>query len=139
MPNHIIDPSQVMHENIEGEVIVINIDTGNYHSLRFVTADIWMMVDAKYNTESMIDALTQLYPDDETAIKQDIPELLNLLVQENLIQISGGSTETTTITISKQEAGYTTPALETYSDLQGLLLVDPIHDVAEDGWPNVAE
>lgn len=28
------------------------------------------------------------------------------------------------------------PRMEIFSDLQDLLLADPIHDVAEAGWPN---
>ncbi len=30
---------------------------------------------------------------------------------------------------------YAPPALETYTDMQELLLLDPIHDVDETGWP----
>jgi hypothetical protein len=31
---------------------------------------------------------------------------------------------------------WVTPQLIEYSDLQDLILVDPIHDVEESGWPN---
>ena len=31
---------------------------------------------------------------------------------------------------------WVTPQLFEYSDLQDLILVDPIHDVEESGWPN---
>ena len=36
------------------------------------------------------------------------------------------------------EKDYTAPKLATYSDLQDLLLLDPIHDVDETGWPAAA-
>ena len=31
--------------------------------------------------------------------------------------------------------GYQPPVLETYADLQDILLLDPVHDVDETGWP----
>jgi hypothetical protein len=30
---------------------------------------------------------------------------------------------------------YLAPVLNAYSDMKDLLLLDPIHDVAEEGWP----
>ena len=35
----------------------------------------------------------------------------------------------------KFDQQYAAPKLATYSDLQDLLLLDPIHDVDETGWP----
>ena|SRR6476660_8869681 len=32
-------------------------------------------------------------------------------------------------------AAFVTPELHKYTDMQELLLVDPIHEVAEEGWP----
>ena len=30
---------------------------------------------------------------------------------------------------------FTTPTLEIFSDMQDILLLDPVHDVDERGWP----
>jgi hypothetical protein len=38
----------------------------------------------------------------------------------------------------QQRAPYTAPRLESFSDLEGLVLIDPVHDVGLAGWPNVA-
>lgn len=32
-------------------------------------------------------------------------------------------------------AGYRPPVLEVFADMQDLLLLDPIHDIDEVGWP----
>jgi len=34
---------------------------------------------------------------------------------------------------------YKAPELDTYEDMQDLILLDPIHEVDESGWPNVAD
>lgn len=139
MTNYRIDPTHVMHENIEGEIIVIHIDTGNYHSLRFVTADVWTLLDADYTTEKIIASLSEIYPQHTETISNDVSNLLKNLADEQLIQITDDVQASNEISIQAQEKGYTTPQLETYSDLQGLLLVDPIHDVADEGWPHKAD
>ena len=36
-----VNGPDVMHETIDGEVIVINLTSGNYYSVRGVGADIW--------------------------------------------------------------------------------------------------
>ena len=36
---------------------------------------------------------------------------------------------------AKPQAQYAAPKLSTYTDMQELLLLDPIHEVDESGWP----
>ena len=37
--------------------------------------------------------------------------------------------------VSVAGVAYTEPSLSVFSDMQDLLLLDPIHDVSEAGWP----
>ncbi len=37
---------------------------------------------------------------------------------------------------AKDVRRFTEPTVHTYADMQDLLLLDPIHDVDETGWPN---
>lgn len=139
MQNYQIEPNQVMHENIDGEVIVIHVETGNYHSLRFVATDIWLMIDANYTTEQIIQTLSNIYPEHTNTIPSDVVSFLESLATEDLIQTTNPTTTASTINTTKQTNGYVQPEVETYTDLQGLLLVDPIHDVTEDGWPRTTD
>ena len=36
----------------------------------------------------------------------------------------------------EERLGYVAPTLQKYSDMQDLLLIDPVHEVDETGWPN---
>lgn len=140
MQNYTIDANQLMYENIDSEIIIIHIETGNYHSLRFVATDIWQMLEAQYTTQQIVDTVTAIYPEQKDNIVEEVSSMLQMLADANIIQKSDTTTPaTTTLSIAKQPDGYTTPEVETYTDFQGLLLVDPIHDVAQEGWPNVAD
>ena len=41
-----VNSPRVMHETIEGEVIVIDLTTGSYYSLRDASAEIWREIEA---------------------------------------------------------------------------------------------
>ena len=140
MQNYTIDADQLMYENIDSEIIIIHIETGNYHSLRFVAGDIWQMLESQYTTQQIIDTLTEIYPDQKDNITEHVKSMLQSLADENIIQLTDANTPSTDkLAIVKQDNGYTAPEVETYTDFQGLLLVDPIHDVAQEGWPQVAD
>ena len=36
---------------------------------------------------------------------------------------------------ARSDVAFSPPTLEAYRDLQSLFLLDPVHDVGEDGWP----
>ena len=44
---HVTVNPQVLHESIDGEVIAIDLATGNYYSLRGSGADIWRIADGR--------------------------------------------------------------------------------------------
>jgi hypothetical protein len=63
--------------------------------------------------------------------------LLVQLQQENLIVPVDGETavDLQPSNNGHDKPSFTPPLLHKYSDMQELLLLDPIHDVDEAGWP----
>jgi hypothetical protein len=45
------------------------------------------------------------------------------------------------LVVAGAESGlpFAAPSLQAFKDLEGLLLLDPIHEAGEDGWPPPAE
>ncbi len=41
-----------------------------------------------------------------------------------------------TLDVARGGQGLLKPRLETYSDMQDLILLDPVHEVDERGWPH---
>ena len=67
-------------------------------------------------------------------------DLLAQLQQENLIvPVDGVASialdQLLPSTNGHEKPSFNAPALQKYSDMQELLLLDPIHDVDEAGWP----
>ena len=59
---------------------------------------------------------------------------LDALVAEGLVSDTPG-TEKRTVEVALP-ATFTAPNLETFTDLQELLMLDPIHEVDAAGWPH---
>lgn len=136
---------EVVHDTIDGEVIIINFDSGNYYSLQAVGTFIWSMLDGSTSVSQMVEQLTSHYDGTRTQIEDALHTFLNELHTNNLI---AETTPQKTISPTKSTNGsnrqaskqpFAVPVLEAFTDMQALLLLDPIHEVSQEGWPHPQE
>jgi hypothetical protein len=131
-----VDPSQVVHETIDGEVILIQLEQGNYYSLSGSGPVIWELLCAGLTSEEILDSLA---PNGARVdVERQVDTLIRDLLQEELIVPAGDEpVARSASTPAANGAGktFSEPKLEKYSDMQDYLLIDPIHDVTETGWP----
>lgn len=132
-----IDSKNVSWERVDDEVVAIQLETGRYYNLLNTSADIWSLLALGATLESLSQVFSSSFPAVKAVtieIKSFIEECVKaklLLVDEEAGTITGDATAL----VSSQT--WVTPELKEYSDLQDLILVDPIHDVEELGWPNI--
>ena len=135
-----INTPTVTHETIDGEAVIINLDSGNYYSLVEAGSFIWALVDKGASASEVQDVVQLSYEGDAADIDQGVQQLLAELQQENLIVPVDGTpaVDLTDLTASPNGHGkpsFKAPSLNKFSDMQELLLLDPIHDVDDTGWP----
>ena len=135
-----VNTPTVTHETIDGEAVIINLDSGNYYSLVEAGSFIWAIVDRGASASEVQELVQQSYEGAAADIDQGVQELLAQLQQENLIVPVDGApaADLTDLTSSHNGHGrpsFKAPLLNKFSDMQELLLLDPIHDVDEAGWP----
>jgi hypothetical protein len=134
----------VVHENIDGETVILNLDTGNYYSTVDIGADIWECIVKGIPSGEILSLITGNYEcsrgDEEGVVHTFIGELQ----QEGLI-IAKDDHETTSSAVQKclfeniprkNKTPFKAPVLNKYTDMQDLLLLDPIHEVGAAGWPS---
>lgn len=132
----IINRESVSSEFLEGEVVAIHLSTGIYYSLRGPAALLWQALDQPRDAVGLGRILAgqfeisaeQAGKDAETFVRQLQTEQL-VIATEMIASSEAGSP-------GAVRAAYTVPQLERYADLQDLLLLDPIHEVGEQGWPH---
>jgi hypothetical protein len=127
----------VVSELIDGEAVIMNLKSGNYYSARHTGALVWAWLEQGLTLGGMATALTGIYGGEEAAYSPDVTTFINNLIEQGLIV----PTETVAAASPAVDEGmnppkaYKPPVLEVYADMQDLLLLDPIHDIDEVGWP----
>lgn len=132
----------VVHETIEGETILLNLGTGNYYSIEWPGTVVWDLIAKTGDAQGIRDALVAANNDKQSEVEKTYSRFIETLIEEELVAIdenAEGSAfsadEETEKEFSKAASKLDKLTLNKYSDMQDMLLLDPIHDVDEKGWP----
>jgi hypothetical protein len=142
-----INTSKVVHETMDNEVIIINFETGNYYSMNSTAKDIWHCLENSPSLNDLVDDTAHRYDAAREEIKMDLLQFLKELLEENLVaeykeemKGSPGGIKFQNDNPNGKDNGedklkYQKPGFRKYTDMKEMLLLDPIHDVDETGWP----
>lgn len=139
-----VNSPKVVHETIDGEVVVVNLDKGDYYSFLATGADIWESLIQGKPTDRVLEDILDRYEGEPGQIQTSIQEFLDKLQHEELIvpDASDASSDPSSSaaianSVPQQKQLFEIPTLQKYTDMEELLALDPIHEVDEMGWPNV--
>lgn len=137
---HRVNSPNVIFETIEGEVILIDLKTGTYYSLREVGAAIWQGIVAGADSDQIAADLRRRYDASEEQIADAVENLLRELEREGLIRNDDSAEEATELPIFENGGGprlaFELATLEKHTDMQDMILLDPVHEVGAEGWPH---
>ena len=135
-----VNSPHVIHETIDGEVIVINLASGNYYSVKGSGADVWEVIQSSpgADKDTITAAIAARFGRSSEDVGHDIADFLEALRREELVAATeNGATASIPPTNGPGENSKTfePPLLEKYTDMQDLVLLDPVHEVDSTGWP----
>ena len=127
----------ITHERIDDEVVAINFETGAYFAMDGVAADVWAVLAVGATSEQLVDTIVVRYEVNATRARADLERLLDDFRKERLAVWSAGNGAPNSMDLPTPDVQrpYDPPSYESYDDLDDLLLLDPIHEVDESGWP----
>lgn len=132
-----INSPQVIREFFDDEAVIVNLELGIYYSLDPIGAMIWGLIEQGASNTQIVEKLSQTFKL-STNIEKDIEEFIDLLLAEELIAATDKTFLASLDFINKDnKLNYSKPTLNKYTDMQELLLLDPIHEVDGEGWPNI--
>ena len=129
-----INEIQIAYEVFDDEVLAVNFDTGTYYSMLGLSGLVWKWLAAGLELHEVKKLLRATCDDIPKSAENDFEDFVSLLEHHGLIMASDGQPAVTTLAAT-DKFSYKPLRLEIYTDMQDLLLLDPIHDTEEAGWP----
>ena len=125
--------------NFGDEVLIVDTVSGLYFSLRGCAVDIWSLIGSGATVNEIIAELGRRYdctPEEVASVtRRCLDDLLaNDLLRESEVPVGERSIPAWTAARQPLPA----PLVERFTDMKDLLLLDPIHDVSDMGWPRQA-
>ncbi|MCR2807405.1 PqqD family peptide modification chaperone [Paenibacillus soyae] len=77
----------VLATELDGEISMLHIDSGNYYTLDGVSSDIWLLAKSPITVQSIVSRLLDMYDVDEPTCTAQTIEFIHNLVYLKLIRI----------------------------------------------------
>lgn len=136
-----INSQDAVHESLDGEVVIANLKNGRYYSLVDSASEIWQMIEEGSTSQQIQSRLLAKYRFPEGSPAALLVHFLQQLQSEGLVCLEADGTGDTPDGEGPLAAAdaplFALPELTMHSDMEGLLLLDPIHEVSEQGWPEM--
>jgi hypothetical protein len=127
----------VIHEVFDDEVVIVNLETGRYYTMSESGAAIWTMIRDGVAIADIRSAIGRRYEGAAAELDAAVDRFLAELEREGLATPAAASSLPSPAAAPVEpRPAFQPPTLQKYTDMQDLLLLDPIHEVDETGWPN---
>ena len=124
----------LISQQFDSEVVLANYQNGVYYNLDGSAAQIWLGLRANRTVEEIGHALAAATSGDVTSITQQVQAFVDSMLAEGLIAngTEDARAESWTPVLS---GAFAAPEFQRFDNLRELLLMDPVHDAGEEGWP----
>ncbi|MFY9292892.1 MAG: PqqD family protein [Methylorubrum rhodinum] len=132
----VAEPNLVSHQSFDDEIVIAHFGTGIYYSLSGSAAEIWLGLCASFDLSEVKATLAPHAAAGPEAFAASVDRFVAELETAGLIRPAAERAHGAW-TPTAPTGGWALPQVESFSDMQELLLLDPVHDTSEAGWPYV--
>ena len=136
--NFSIKSNSVSLERLDGEVIIISFASGQFFSAKGSGADVLSLLKTGLPSRSILEILSAHYSNFEYE-HSGLDTFISSLLAEGIIQETVETIDSDTFQLPNDLARshWSKPELLIHDEIHGLLLVDPIHETNDEGWPKL--
>ena len=136
-----VNSPHVISETVGGETIIVNLASGHYFSLQGTAVEVWQALERGETAETMVLELEQRYEAGDGEIDAAVRKLLEDFVGAELVVAEGNGNGSGAVA-APQHVGerepFVAPSFTTFTDMQDIILLDPVHEVDTRGWPHAS-
>lgn len=130
-----LNAHDVIQETVDGEALIIHTPSGTYYSVEGTGEQVWNALLAGHTTTEIAAHFGSHAAADITGAVEDFTREL---LEEGLL-LPGDAADPAS-PLPPAVGPFVAPVLQKFTDMQELLLVDPIHEVdPQVGWPQRRE
>ena len=136
-----VNSPQVISETVGGETIIVNLARGHYFSLQGTAVEVWQGLERGEAAETIVLELEQRYEAADGEIGTAVKKLLEDFLAAELVVAEGNGTGTVAPASSQEvdeRVPFVPPSFTTFTDMQDIILLDPVHEVDTQGWPHAS-
>lgn len=133
-----VNAPQVISETIDAETMVVNLATGHYFNVQGSGVELWECVVREESVEEIVARLEAVYEAGSGEIEAAALTFLAELASEELIVPADDLPRPAVAapTPSATRLPFTLPSVAKFTDMQDIILLDPVHEVEPRGWPH---
>ena len=77
----------VFAQEVDGEMVLLDMNSENYFGLDAVGADIWQAMQEKETLQEVLDVLLEQYDVEEEVLKRDLLTFVGKLLENGLVEV----------------------------------------------------
>ncbi len=134
-----VNGPNIVSDVIDGEAVIVSLEKGTYYSLSAPGAEIWDALRGGATVAQVHQLLTARYEGNADDIAAALGDLVGEMEREGILVADDQPDRATTGFLDHAAPAdrppFQRPVLHRYSDMEAILMLDPIHEVDETGWP----
>jgi Coenzyme PQQ synthesis protein D (PqqD) len=132
---------RIAHANVQSKVfgdeaVVLDMSTGTYYSLLGSAVDVWEMASANATPDAIRAGLGRRYAAPSDVIDAAVAGCLADLLEAGLVVLDETIAPGSPQPAAGPAEAFVVPAIERFTDMEDMLMLDPIHEVDASGWPH---
>ncbi len=88
LPKHVTASSDTLFQELDGEAILLDLQTEHYYGLDDIAARMWQLLAEQGDVEAVVAQLLDEYDVDEATLRRDLANLIAALRQAGLVSSS---------------------------------------------------
>lgn len=131
-----LNAPSVIGEAVDGEIMVMNLRDGIYYSVAGAAATVWPALVGGVPVDAIATAAESATRQPRERIGADLDAFVARLCDEGILRPATSDAPAPADAVSFADIGdYQGFGFERFDDMRAMLILDPVHEVGEFGWP----
>lgn len=134
----------IVAETVDGEVMVMNLREGIYYSIAGTGAMLWPALAGGNALDAIAASLARAGGVPVSRVASDLDAFVAQLVDEAVLRLRASTDAHVAAGVLASDPAlelpeglsYAAPVVERFDDMRAMLVIDPVHEVGELGWPH---